>query len=82
MSNVLLPTGESLTISHNILDVSSSLEVTQFSQMTIKCNVLAELQEQSDDCNLTKKNDEDPDAQIIYGKEGKDAITRESFKKR
>ena len=76
MSNVLLPTGESLTISHNILDVSSSLEVTQFSQMTIKCNVLTELQEQSDDCNLTKKNDEDPDAQIIYGKEGKDTNER------
>lgn len=69
VSNVLLPTGESLTISHNVLDVSSSLEVTQFSQMTIKCNViLAKLQQQSDDCNLTSKDDEDSDTQIIYGK--------------
>ena len=69
-----MPTGESLTISHNVLDVSSSLEVTQFSQMTIKCNViLAKLKQESDDCNLTSKNDEDSDTQIIYGESSSQA---------
>ena len=38
--NMRFIAGDSLTISHNVMeDVSSSLEVAHFSQMTIKCNI-------------------------------------------
>ena len=62
-------TGESLTISHNVLDVSSSLEVTKFSQMTIRCNELTrqELMANKDCIEKTETVAGRQDSQIIYG---------------